>query len=203
MEVATGKDRALAGPSGPDTVLYYAKEGIYFNHAWEGPPGPGLWLMDPATGKVQTVFADKSVDTVGGFAAWLPAVNPADAHPLHSSFSGGPFPNEAIRRDLNSSAAVSWFYQPGKFLTVVGFDQDRRPLINVSYGESVPGINEIWLVPAANQGTRIFTGTEVPRIVGDSHGIWLSDKRGIWLYTLSQGLVRISPIVADVAGKCQ
>ncbi len=204
VEVATGKDRTLAGSSGVDAVLYYATEGIYFNHgAWEGPPGPGLWLLDPATGKVQTVFTDKRVDTVGGFAAWLPWVNPADSHPLQSSYSGGPLPNQADRRDLNGGATVPWFYQPGKFVTVVGFDQDRRALINVSSGESVPGINEIWLVPTANQGTRIFTGPELPRIVGDSHGTWLSDRRGIWLYTFAQGLVHVSPIVADVAGRCQ
>ncbi|MDQ6885592.1 MAG: hypothetical protein M3077_15370, partial [Candidatus Dormibacteraeota bacterium] len=61
VEVATGKDRTLAGSSGVDTVLYYAKEGVYFNHAGVGPPGPGLWLLDPATGKIQAVFTDKSV----------------------------------------------------------------------------------------------------------------------------------------------
>jgi len=55
VDVATGIDRTLKGLEGPDYVLYYAKEGVYFNQEWEGPPGPGLWLLDPVTGTVQAV----------------------------------------------------------------------------------------------------------------------------------------------------
>jgi hypothetical protein len=129
VDVATGIDHTFKAPEGPDTVLYYAKEGVYFNHEWEGPPGPGLWLLDPTTGNVQTVFSDKSVEAVGGFAAWLPDVNPADPHPIFSQYSGGNYPDQVLRRDLNGGPTVRWFYQPGKSVAVVGFDRDKHPLI--------------------------------------------------------------------------
>ena len=203
VEVATGRDRSLKAPEGPDTVLYYAREGIYFNHSWEGPPGPGLWLLDPATGAIHTVFSDVAVDAVGGFAAWVPKVNPADPHPAFSQFAGTNYPNQILRRDLNGAATLPWFYRPGKNLTVVGFDQDKHPLIAVASGESSPVTLEIWQVPAANQGRMLYSGTDLPRPMADSHGIWFSDRKGIWLYTPTDGLRRVSPITADIAGACQ
>ena len=202
VDVATGIDRTLKGPEGPDTVLYYAKEGVYFNHEWEGPAGPGLWLLDPATGTVQTVFSDKSVDAVGGFAAWLPDVNPADPHPVFSQYTGGNMPNEILRRDLNGGPTVRWFYQPGKTLAVVGFDQNKHPLI-VAESLGTPDTSQIWQVPAANQGHRLYSGSQVAEVVADDHGIWFADQQGISLYTPTHGLQKVSTLVADLAGTCR
>ena len=202
VDVATGTDRTFKGPSGPETVLYYAKEGVYFNHAYEGPPGPGLWLLDAATGAVQTVFSDKSVDAVGGFAAWLLDVNPADPHPVFSQYTGGNVPNEVLRRDLNGGPTVRWFYQPGKSLAVIGFDYDKHPLI-ASDTLSSPDTIQIWQVPAANQGHLLYSGTQLANIVADDHGIWFSDQQGISLYTPAHGLQKVSSIVAGLAGPCR
>jgi hypothetical protein len=202
VDVATGIDRAFKGPAGPDTVLYYAEEGVYFNHEWEGPPGPGLWLLDPTTGTVQTVFSDKSVEAVGGFAAWLPDVNPADPHPIFDQYSGENYPNQVLRRDLNGGPTVRWFYQPGRIVTVVGFDRDRHPLI-VSETLSSPNTVQIWQVPAANQGHQIYSGTQLAEIVADDHGIWFADQQGISLYTPAQGLQRVSTAEATLAGPCR
>jgi len=202
VDVATGIDRTLKGPEGPDTVLYYAKEGVYFNHEWEGPPGPGLWLLDPATGTVQTVFSDKSVIAVGGFAAWLPDVNPADPHPVFSQFTGTNMPNQILRRDLNGGPTVPWFYQPGKSLAVMGFDHDKHPLI-VAESLGSPDSVQIWQVPAAKQSHQLYSGTQLAEIVADEHGIWFADAQGISLYTPARGLQRVSTVVADLAGPCR
>jgi hypothetical protein len=202
VDVATGTDRTFKAPDGPDTVLYYAKEGVYFNHEWEGPPGPGLWLLDPTTGNVQTVFSDKSVQTVGGFAAWLPDVNPADPHPIFSQYSGGSYPNQVLRRDLNGGPTVRWFYQPGKIVTVVGFDRDKHPLI-VSETLGSPDTVQIWQVPAANQGHQLYSGTQLADIVADDLGIWFADQQSISLYTPAHGLQKVSTVVATLAGPCR
>jgi len=202
VDVATGIDRTLKGPEGPDTVLYYAKEGVYFNHEWEGPAGPGLWLLDPATGAVQTVFSDKSVQAVGGFAAWLPDVNPADPHPVFSQYTGTNMPNQTLRRDLNGGQTVRWFYQPGKSVAVVGFDQDKHPLI-VAESLGSPDSFQIWQVPAANQGHQLYSGTQFAETVADSHGIWFANQQGISLYTPALGLQKVSTIAADLAGPCR
>ncbi len=202
MDVATGVDRSFKAPEGPDTVLYYAKEGVYFNHAWEGPPGPGLWLLDPDTASVQTVFTDKPVAAVGGFAAWLPDVNPADPHPVFSQYPGTNMPNQILRRDLNGGPTVAWFYRPGRSLAVVGFDQTKHPLI-VAESLGSPDTSEIWQVSAANQGRMLYSGTQVPQILADDHGIWFADQQGISLYTPTHGFQKVSTAVANLAGPCR
>jgi hypothetical protein len=202
VDVATGTDRTFKAPDGPDTVLYYAKEGVYFNHAYEGPPGPGLWLLDPTSGAVQTVFSDKSVDAVGGFAAWLLDVNPADPHPVFSQYIGGNMPNEVLRRDLNGGPTVRWFYQPGKSVTVTGFDYEKHPLIVAETLRS-PDTVQVWQVPAANQGHLLYSGTQLAYTVADDHGIWFSDDQGISLYTPAHGLQKVSSLVAGLAGPCR
>jgi hypothetical protein len=206
VDIATGKDRSLKGPDGPDTVMYYANEGIYFNHAYEAPgPGPGLWLLNPSTGVVRTVFTDKAVETVGGFAAWLPDVNPADPHPVFSPIGGANLPNQLLRRDLNGGPTSVWFYRPGHSLWVVGFDQGKQPLIAVESGSS-PETVEIWQVPAANQGTKLYSGAGgagLPWVMADAHGVWFADQHGIWLYTASRGLQKVSPVIGQLAGACR
>lgn len=202
VDVAPGADRTFKGPSGPDTVLYYAKEGVYFNHAWEGPPGPGLWLLDPSSGTIQTIFSDKPVDTVGGFAAWIPDVNPADPHPVFSQFSGTNMPDQMLRRDLNGGAMTPWFYQAGKALAVIGFDSDRHPLI-VTESLGTPDSAQVWSVPAAMQGHQLYSGTEVPQVISDEHGIWLSDSHGISVYKSGSGAEKVSTLAADLAGPCR
>jgi hypothetical protein len=202
IDVATGNERVLKGPAGPDTVLYYAKEGIYFNHEWEGPPGPGLWLMDPNTGKVQTVFTDQPVNAVGGFAAWIADLNPADPHPVFSHYTGGNLPNQILRRDLNGGPTVRWFYQPGKTIGVIGFDQNKHPLIVASTGDQ-SAATTVWQVPSANQGRAIHTSTENAGLLADDHGIWFSDNRGVSLYTQSGGLQNLSTTRATLAGPCR
>lgn len=202
VDVASGQDRTFKAPDGPETLMYYAREGIYFNHAWEGPPGPGLWLLDPATGAVQTVFNDKPVDAVGGFAAWLPDVNPADPHPVFDQHSGTYMPNRLLRRDLNGGSTVPWFYRPGRVLAVIGFDQDKHPLI-VAETTTSPDSVEVWQVTAANQGHKLYSGTRVPSIAADGRGIWFADDQGISLYTAAEGLKKMSALSVDLAGVCR
>jgi hypothetical protein len=142
-------------------VMYYAKEGIYFNHAWEAPgPGPGLWLLDLTNGIVQTVFTDKSVDAVGEFAAWLAEVNPGDPHPVFSETGVTTF-NRVLRRDLNGGPTVTWFYRPGQSVAVIGFDQSKQPLILASDGQT----EEIW---RCQLPTRVICCIQAPT----SHGLW-------------------------------
>lgn len=202
VDIATGQDRGFKAPDGPETLMYYAREGVYFNHAWEGPPGPGLWLLDPATGTVHTVFSDKAVETVGGFAAWLPDVNPADPHPVFSQYTGSNMPNRTLRRDLNGGPTVPWFYRPGRSLDVIGFDHDKHPLVVVET-LSTPDTIEIWQVTAANEGHKIYTGTQLANIMADAHGIWLAGAEGVSLYTATAELKQVSSLRVDTVGACR
>lgn len=200
VAVSTGQDRSFMAPAGPDTILYYASEGIYFNQSFEGPPPPGLWLLDPSTGRIQQLLSDKRVDAVGGFAAWIPDVNPADPHPMMSMADGTPLPNQALRRDLNTSALTPWFYQPGKAVNVTAFTIDRRPLMMVQIG---PVRMQVWLVPRANQGQQLHEGDQVSSVFGDEHGVWISDAAGVFLWRRSSGEQRVSSMTGTVAGACR
>ena len=53
MDVATGTEGVLNGPAGQNTILYYAKEGIYFNHGWEGT----AWIPDLNPADPHPVFS--------------------------------------------------------------------------------------------------------------------------------------------------
>ena len=192
VEIASGNDRSLSlvVPEGAVSgVLYYAPEGIYFASAGRGVPDR-LWLVDPRTGKLELILTGKYVDAVGGYAAWLADVNnPADLPP-HTAL-----PDQIVRRDLNGGPTVPWFYRAGHVLSVLGFDQDKHPLVAVDY-------EEVWQVPAANQGRKLFSGTQFVKVMTDSHGIWFADDHGIWLYTQASGLHRVSPVVGVLGGSC-
>jgi hypothetical protein len=198
VEIATGGDRSLAAPDGPDNILYYAKEGVYFNQDWEAA-SLGLWLLDPSTGAVQTVMTDRHVAVLGGYAAWLTDRNPADAHPVPDPHSGGYLDNEVLRRDMNGGGTVQWFYRPGKTIGVVGLSQDKKPLIEVDSADP-NAARELWIVPAANQGTLLATG-KFGRLAADSHGIWIDDGSGISLST-STGLHSVSNVSGTPVGGC-
>ena len=105
---------------------------------------------------------------------------------------------------------MPWFYRLGRTLSVIGFDKDNHPLILVTGSDpSVP--YEVWLVPAAGQGTMIFDSfLPLPSVMADDHGIWISHSYGLWLYTPSAGRQPISgPVgqlggpVAKLAGPCR
>jgi hypothetical protein len=212
VDVATGTDRTFPAPAGPDQVLYYASEGIYFDQlspyvgpgaplAWSGPPAPGLWLMNPSSGQVTRVFSDKPVAAVGGFAAWVPTVNASDPQPLWSS--SGNLPDEVDRRDLNRGGTVRWFYRPGSLVQVIGFDSDRRAVISVSTPQADGFFSyQVLLAPTPDHIDLVYSGAQVPPVVADQHGIWLSDDRGIWLYSQANGLHQMAKASGQPAGPC-
>jgi peptidoglycan hydrolase-like protein with peptidoglycan-binding domain len=199
VDVATGRRKAFAAATSEygNAILYYAREGIYFDRIHQGPED-GLWLLNPDSGAIQTIFTDKTVEAVGGYAAWLPDVNPADPKPFSSP--EGIEPDQVLRRDLNGGPTVTWFYRPGQIVRVIGFDHDKHPLIAVAFADEPAGSFEVWQVPVANQGRRLYLGRG--QVMADSNGIWFADDRGISLYTPDSGLQRVSQVVGQLAGPC-
>jgi len=85
---------------------------------------------------------------------------------------------------------------------VVAFDQNKRPLIAVDSGEPSRSV-EIWQVPSANQGLKLYSVTGLPWVMADGHGIWFADQAGISLYTPSGGVQKVSAVVGQLAGACR
>ncbi|HET7466110.1 MAG TPA: choice-of-anchor D domain-containing protein, partial [Candidatus Dormibacteraeota bacterium] len=173
VEIATGADRTLATPPGPYGALRFAAEGIYVHTVGEGT-GPGVSLVDTATGAIRQLNAKDLVLAVGDGAMWIGKLNPADPHPPVSGM-GGPVANELDRRDLTTGATTAWLYQPGAFVWVEA----------VSHGEVIAradgndGSTE-WVVTGPNQAAAITnpaTGESIHEVSGmavDGDRIWFS-----------------------------
>jgi hypothetical protein len=199
VDVATGSDRPVTVPEAPYQVLKFPNVGVYLHYSYESW-SPGLWWLDMRTGAITQVLKDQIVEAVESDAAWLRSINPKDPHPLPQSGPGGPPPNELLRYDLKTGATMSWFYRPGQVVEVRGFDNAGHPLVFVSDADSSQG--ELWLVPAPNEGTRIYTGSMGVELLGDDHGIWIGASDGIYLYTPSTGVRQLSRLAGELAGGC-
>jgi hypothetical protein len=197
VDLVTGKSRVFPTAADLDlgSVLYFAREGIYLGHT-PGRRAPGLWLLDPNSGKIKAIFTDQPVEAVGGFAAWIPQTNPADQHPFRTP--DGILPNQVVRRDLNTNDTRVWFYRPGSNVQVLGFTADKQPLVLVETG-SGPS-DSIWLVPQANQGSEVYSGSGQFR--ADRVGVWISGSDGIYVWRHGN-LTKASNYVGLVAGSCQ
>ena len=100
-----------------------------------------------------------------------------------------------------------WFNQSSSAV-ILGFDGAGSPVIWTG--------TDLWIASAPNQATRIGSHPPLdpparpyqePPIYGalapvsDAHGLWLSTKDGIYLYTGGQ-MTKVSNLVAEVAGPC-
>jgi hypothetical protein len=201
-ELVTGRDRTLNLPADNWSLLAFTSAGLYVTKSYpEVGNGPGLWLVNPDSGTVQTIFTDSVVQTVTGHMAWIATRNTADTLPGPPGIGGSN--NEVQGRDLNTSMTTTWLYRPGSNLYVQAAANDS---IIVS-GYDISG-SSIWVVSGPGQAVPITvpeTGDAVPYsngVVGDANGWWIASLDGIYLWTPHTGAVLISTLSASPAGAC-
>jgi streptogramin lyase len=201
VDVATGRDRALAISSDPWTVLAFAADGIYVHKAFAEHIGAGLWTVDPDTGSVRTLFTDSRVVAVSGQTAWISATNASD--PLPQPPGQGPGFNELQSRDLKTSATTTWLYRSGTSLFLVNA-AGGSPL--VSGGDVSAGY--LWAVTSPGNATLVtdpVTGVTMPwpsAFPAGPDGWWLSTAGAIYLWTARTGAVLVAEVDARPAGPC-
>jgi hypothetical protein len=188
VAVKTGVDVSFDGGdwSNPYAVLDYAAEGIYL--ITDTGVYTGIWLMDPTTGVVNRIA---SLSNVQGRAApnvfWVGSINPNDPNSI-----AGAAPDQLDKVNLADDSQTAWFYRPGNSVHFVAEDVAGHPIILVS---PVSGA-EYLLVLAPGISRSIFTfGDKRPDLsnaIADKHGIWFGSTDGIYLYTESHGLVKVS-----------
>ena len=200
VEVATGRDRTLALPTGPWSLLAFTSDGIYLHAAYEGI-GPGLTLVDPDSGVVTTAFSDSVVYLVSGNVAWIGARN--DADPLPPPPSMGVSYNEIQRRDLSTSQTTTWFYSPGSNLYAVTA-ANGSILVSGSNGSAT----NLWAVTGPGQAVPITVPGSVDAVpntnglVYDANGWWIGSLDGVYLWTQRTGAVLVSESLGAPAGAC-
>jgi hypothetical protein len=127
--------------------------------------------------------------------------------------------NSILKLDLSTGKSTEWFSKPDMQVSLMGFDQDGNPIVNVRFLNNSG--TEIWIVTGANKGTAIagflssyislgFNSYNAP--VADSHGVWFSgnysspytgvNASGLALYVPGSGFYWMSGIQGQLAGGC-
>lgn len=188
VAVNTGAELTFddGGWSSPYVVLDYATEGIYLTTTYVGY---GLWLMNPATGAITKVANPWDVQGgAGNKVFWVGAVNASDPHPI-----AGVAPDQLDRLNLVDGSRTAWFYRPGSSVHFVSQDVGGHPII-VAGGVSGP--EEFLLLFGPGVSRSIWTsGDRIPGLsspISDSHGVWFGSPDGIFLYSETNGVQKIS-----------
>ena len=209
VAVAGGKDVRVPLSSqafnGQPLVFDYSSDGIYLDNAFEHLLA-GLWLVDPTTGSIRQVSRDiYPVFSGGNGIIWTQALNPADSNPVETGTSLGTLANEIDRVDLRTGAQTEWLYERGKGLTLMGLDRRGLPLIKSMQSWNADPNAEMLLVAQPDSPTTIYKDVLVQGIgdgITDSHGTWLGGQFGIYLYTNSGALEKVSDHPGYPANGC-
>ena len=199
VDLATGVDRGFTTPSQQYFisfgVLDYTSQGIYLYQAYESPRF-GLWLLNPSNGAMSKV-ADLNyiLSSAGNKIFWLGGIDPNDAHNIGTLFSVA---DELRRYNLADGSAVTWLYRPGKGLQVDGIDPAGHPIVDVISSYTASGLSDdLVLVLSPGSSRTILTAPSVfveslGASITDSHGVWFGSQQGIYLYSSSGGLQKVS-----------
>lgn len=193
VDVATGSIRTFdATPAQPQlfyVVLDYAKEGVYLALAFIEGPIQGLWLMDPNTGAIRQVADLFNIWRIEGSVVWLGTLNPADPNPMGGL---GVSPDSVDGFDIFTGVRTAWLYLPGKGVGVVAEDLAGHPIVQA--GDTNADV-ELLLLTGPGTAEQIFQGSNLPWLghaIADSHGVWFGSQSGIYLYSSTVGLRKIS-----------
>ena len=215
VDAASAADRVVYD-RGFYAVIDYETDGIYlFSVGYADAPNSGLWRLDPQARSLTTIVPqDRTIDYVGGGAAWYGDLAPGDQAPpsMTNPMARAFFKDRVVRLDLKSRVASPWFRRPGKDVRAIGVDGLGHPIVTVSSptdaGTSTS--EELWLVTGRDLGTQLYAGpgSNSPDFVqfgtplADSHGLWFGSSKGVFLYTPDAKLQMVSTAVGEVAGRC-
>ena len=205
VDVRTGTRRQVLDGSGPPhapgswTVVSFAGAGVYL---WSAgiQPVPGLWLLDPGTGKVRLVDGSHYWRMVANGVAW--ALDPEPS-------SGSSQKQGVFRLDIASGHVERWYQAdlpvagPSP-ISMLSPDADGHVLIQTG-DDSAPRLG---LVVGPGQVQPLDVPAGFP-VVSDGYlqnpGVWLALRGGgLALYTATDG-VRIMTRGTDIfdgAGGC-
>jgi hypothetical protein len=122
VNVMTGTRRVIFSSPAYRRVVAYTSEGVYLTDTGINP-GPGLWLLDPATGAVRQIPGSEhnpGWTLVGARAAW--------------TVSGFTI-QTVLRLDLDTGQITNW-YQSSLPMVLAAIDSQGLPIIKV-LGDSV------------------------------------------------------------------
>ena len=186
-------------------VFDYSTDTVYMGLFGEGNIS-GLWALNLVTRVTQRVGDLPGISVVDHGIVWLNSFNTSDPNPLR--FAPRALANQIEKLDLTSGTRSTWLYRPGNLVGVVGIDAERRPIVlNYLDKDTV----ELSVLLDATSQRSIYKGTKGwpasldtvgGGVVADGHGVWFGTAEGVYLYTESGGVKRVSNMWSRPAGAC-
>jgi hypothetical protein len=187
-------------------IVAFLSDGIYAS----APSSAGLWLL-PNSGPPRQIAST-------GY--WRAAAAGAAYGTITSAVPQGAS-NGIIKLDLKTGAITDWFARGNSQASVIGFDAQGHPVIQLYY-PAPSGGSEVWLTTGPSTGV-VLGGTGSPSYygqppqlnstpLGDRNGIWFqgymqyppppASNQGMVLYVPNSGLYWMSNISGQLAGGC-
>ncbi len=200
VNARTGNVREIAKGS-PYDMIEWRDPGIYAIRADSQVPYVsyhGLYRINPDSGAVQALTTRGRWSVIGPVAAWgYDVYDPNKPDASHT----------LLRLDLATGGVVAYLTTPGTSPSVIGFDEQDRPIVNVINDVA----QQISILLGGNQVDQILSGPGYQSneafsfngdAVTDSHGMWIGSNRGLMLFTYLDGLKKVSDATGRVAGGC-
>jgi hypothetical protein len=190
VDIATGQERTFPAqhPLGA-RVFEYSLSGIYLSGGSEGAE-VGLWFLDPQSGSKRLVTEEKIVYVVRDGKAWLGQ---------RISSQPGSSPDTLVQLDLTSGTKTTWFHHDDALVWIVGLTSAGVPIVTARTAHG----DEVWLVSSPGHEKRIYSGPDWFSFpIPDSHGIWFLSSYGVYLYSETGGVQKVSNLLGTPAGVC-
>ena len=204
VDVSTGGDQAYkiglpVSPAGL-VIVSFAPEGVWLSHAGYEGPGGKLFLLDLSSGLVKDVsgshdIVDPVADTPGVF--WFTDGGPKP----ELTDIGFPLPARLSRITISGGIVETWYSEPGSYLRALWADVAGHPIFARWNAKSQA--NEVWVASSPGQARLIGLPQGAYQLFADhDHGVWLGGEHGIYLYTDTGQLQKVSTQAATPAGIC-
>lgn len=164
-------------------VVDFAPEGIWLSYSGYEAPSGGLLLQDARTAEFNDVGGPGMFQVVAGGPGvfWF---TDGGLDPQTSPGMGGIYQARMQRFTVSDGKKETWFTEPGKDLRVLGTDLAGTPVFtdgDVIRIASSPSETKVIDLPHGNY-----------QLIADDHGIWFGGDHGIYLYSDSGGVKKVS-----------
>lgn len=194
-QVINGNEKVVdvGSDGGAFVVVDFAPEGIWLSYAgYEGPSG-GLFLQDAKTAEFKDVGGPDIFQVVAGAPGvfWFTDGGP---NPQTSPGIGVIYQARIQRLTISDGKKETWFTEPGKYLSVLGTDLAGNPIFTDG--------DVIRIASAPNEARVIGLPHGNYEVIADSHGVWFGGDQGIYLYSDSGGVKKVSGQPGSPANGC-
>ncbi|HYM96180.1 MAG TPA: hypothetical protein VET26_02665, partial [Candidatus Sulfotelmatobacter sp.] len=176
VDAATGADQAIANPNDLNAIGY-TSAGVWLVQG----AGSGLLLLDRLTGAIGQILAPdpkQSWQWLRGGAIW--------------GFDSSGLPGSApattlLHFDLTTRVAMTWYAQSGGTVMLAAVDATGTAAVVTSQGSTTaavavpgPGAATALALPVGTSASSLALGA---RQETDTHGGWIIDSAGVYLFT--------------------